>query len=72
MEKKVNVPKPPKGCTTAEKLEFYDKLIQDGLNTEELKVVKRRINFIDTYFENLDVQATKELLLQCIEEMLEE
>lgn len=70
---KIIVPHPPKEAkTVGEKLDFYNKLIKEGLNVEELKVVKRRLDFLDTYFEEPEVILQKDTILQCIEEMLEE
>ena len=68
---KNNVPKPPAKSSVTEKLDFYDKLIEKGLDPEELKVVKRRVSYIDTEFEDIDVYVKKETMLQCINEMLE-
>lgn len=70
---KITVPHPPKEAkTVGEKLDFYNKLIEEGLDVEELKVVKRRLDFLDTYFEEPEVILQKDTILQCIEEMLEE
>ncbi len=68
----VNVPKPPKNSSVEEQIDFYDKLIEEGLDPEELRVVKRRISHIDADFEEFSVYAKKETILQCIKEMLEE
>ena len=67
----VNVPKPPKNSSVEEQIDFYDKLIEEGLDPKELKVVKRRISHIDAEFEEFSVYAKKETILQCINEMLE-
>lgn len=70
---KITVPHPPKEAkTVGEKLDFYNKLIEEGLDVEELKVVKRRLDFLDTYFEDSEVIIKKEVIYQCIKEMLEE
>ena len=47
------------------KLRQYDKLIEEGLDKEELKKVRNKIYRVDTYF---DTEATvlKLELLECI------
>lgn len=69
---KATVPKPPSGNSVSEKLDFYNNLIENGLDIEGLKAVKRRLQFIDTYFEDAEAIIKKEVMLKCIEEMLEE
>ncbi len=69
---KGTVPKPPSENSVSEKLDFYNNLIENGLDIEGLKAVKRRLQFIDTYFEDTQTIIKKEVMLKCIEEMLEE
>lgn len=66
---KMEVKKPPKNSSALEKLKFYDQLIADGLNDEEIKVVRRRINNINTDFDT-QASALKNELLVCINDFL--
>lgn len=67
----VNIPSPHRGATNCEKLDFYNHLIEEGLDVEELKIVRKRIYKINTYF---DTPATikKGIILECIKEILSE
>lgn len=60
---------PPRNISALEKLKFYEKLTADGLNDEEIKVVRRRIHSINTDF---DTQASvlKDELLVCINDFI--
>ncbi len=64
------LPFPPKGCTSRQQLEFYNKLIDDGLDQEQLRLCLGRVKRIDPYF---DDQATylQLIMLQSIKELLE-
>ena len=62
----------PKGLTPEQKLEFYDNLIQEGLNVEELIMVRNRIHNIDTYFQPTNVITKKAMILAAIQEIVAE
>lgn len=66
---KTEVKKPPRNSSALEKLKFYDQLIADGLNDEEIKVVRRRISNINTDFDT-QASALKNELLVCINDFL--
>lgn len=62
----------PKGLTPEQKLEFYDNLIQEGLNVDELIMVRNRIHNIDTYFQPTNVITKKAMILAAIQEIVAE
>ena len=66
---KMEVKQPPRNSSALEKLKFYDQLIADGLNDEEIKVVRRRIYNINTDFDT-QASALKNELLICINDFL--
>lgn len=72
MLEKRKLPSPPRGSSVKEKIDFYDKLIADGLDAEQLKVVRNRLYKIDTYFQDAEVIIKKDTILQCIKDILEE
>ena len=65
----MTVKTPPRNSNSLEKLKFYDQMIADGLNEEELKVVRRRIYNINTDFDT-EASALKNTLLVCIRDFL--
>lgn len=68
---KIKLPSPPKGATNCEKLDFYNHLIEEGLDVEELKIVRKRIYKIDTYFD-IDAAMKKAMILQCLKDIISE
>ena len=65
----MTVKTPPRNSNSLEKLKFYDQMIADGLNEEELKVVRRIIYNINTDFDT-EASALKNTLLVCIRDFL--
>nr|DAP07839.1 MAG TPA: RNA polymerase sigma factor [Caudoviricetes sp.] len=57
--------------TALEKLKMYDEQIAQGCSVEELKKIRQKIYKVDTYFDN-EAYCEKELLLQCIKEIIED
>ncbi len=68
----MKLPSPKKESSVKEKLDFYNNLIEEGLDIEELKIVRQRIYKIDTYFQSLEVIMQKINMLQCLKEMIME
>lgn len=54
---------------TIQKLKQYDKLIEEGLDKEELKKVRNKIYKLDTYFDK-EAAILKLELLECIKDFL--
>ena len=52
-----------------EKLKQYDRIIEEGLNAEELKKIRNKIYRIDTYFDT-EAAILKLELLECIKSFL--
>ncbi len=70
--KKLKIPSPKRGASVKEKLDFYNKLIEDGLDIDQLKVVRQRLYKVDTYFQDSEVIMQKITILQCLNEMISE
>ncbi len=70
--KSTKLPSPKRGATPKEKLDFYNNLIEEGLDVEQLKVVRQRVYKIDTYFQDSEVIRDKIFILQCLNEMISE
>lgn len=52
-----------------EKLKQYDRMIEEGLNAEELKKIRNKIYKVDTYFDK-EAAILKLELLECIKDFL--
>ena len=72
MGKAIKVPSPPRGLCEEEKLLFYDKLIEQGLDAEQLKIVRNRLYKIDTDWLPVEAYILKQQMLLCIKEILAE
>ncbi len=70
--KEIKLPSPKKGSSVKEKLDFYNNLIEEGLDIEELKVVRQRLYKIDTYFQSVEIITQRINMLECLKEMISE
>lgn len=65
------VPSPKRGTSILEKIEFYHNLIDEGLDVEELKVVRNRIYKLKHDDNSGDEYLAIYQILECIKEFLE-
>ncbi|MCM1130119.1 MAG: hypothetical protein NC310_00450 [Roseburia sp.] len=65
------VPTPKRGTSILEKIEFYHNLIDEGLDVEELKVVRNRIYKLKHDDNSGDEDFAINHILECIKEFLE-
>lgn len=70
--KSTKLPSPKRGASAKEKLDFYNNLIEEGLDVEQLKVVRQRLYKVDTYFQDSNVIMQKVTMLQCLNDMISE
>lgn len=70
--KSTKLPSPKRGAYAKEKLDFYNNLIEEGLDVEQLKIVRQRIYKIDTYFQDSEVIIKRINMLQCLNDMISE
>lgn len=70
--KSTKLPSPKRGASVKEKLDFYNKLIEDGLDVNQLKVIRQRLYKVDTYFQDSEVIIKKITMLQCLKEIISE
>lgn len=64
------LPTPKRSSSSLEKLHHYDMLVENGLSIDDLKDARRRIISIKTYTDT--EWFKKNLLLQCINQIIEE
>lgn len=62
----------PKGLTPEQKLDFYDNLIKEGLNIEELIMVRNRIHNVNTNLQPTNSIVKKTMMLAIIQEIIAE